>query len=123
MEPQISIIHPYGYGKTLYYKETKNNKARFVNQNQIFYREYQNKVEKLKSSKKKKNEGNERSRRNKSKFKDKCLNYTKKFGKMWLMISIIACYWVVYNPRRKTLENYQFLNSVEDIEDNIVLIR
>jgi hypothetical protein len=29
MEPQISIIHPYGFDKTLYYKETKNNKSKF----------------------------------------------------------------------------------------------
>jgi hypothetical protein len=42
---------------------------------------------------------------------------------MWLMISIIACYWAVYNPRRQTLENYQFLNSVEDIENNLIRIR
>lgn len=123
MEPQVSIIHPYGFGKTLYYKETKNNKSRFREQNQVVYQEFQKQVEKLKSSKKKTNEGNKDKSKKAGKFKDKCLNYTKKFGKMWLMISIIASYWAVYNPRRKTLENYQFLNSVEDIENNIVSIR
>lgn len=52
MEPQVTIIHPYGFDKTLYYKETKNNKARFKKYNRIEYQEYQKKVEKLKSSKK-----------------------------------------------------------------------
>jgi hypothetical protein len=80
-------------------------------------------VEKLKNAKKKNTQDSENANRNKSKFKYKCLNYTKKFGKMWLMISIIACYWIVYNPRRKTLENYQFLNSVENIEKRIINFR
>lgn len=48
------------------------------------------------------------------------MNFMKRFGKMWLIVSIIAAYWMVFAPRQKTLQNYQFLNSVEDIEMNIL---
>lgn len=39
---------------------------------------------------------------------------------MWLIISIILSYTLVYYPRSKSLENYQFLNSVDVIESEII---
>jgi hypothetical protein len=113
-------VYPYGYDKAQYYKETKPNRKKIMELNRQIHQEYKTKIEKLQNKNLSKDTDLATLKKQNSKVKEQVFGFFRKFGKMWLTISMILSYCWVYHPRSKSLENYQFLNSIDVIEGEIV---
>lgn len=121
--PEIEVVYPYGVDKAGFFKDNKKLRLMFEEESTSMISDYNLKKTKI-ISENTNDQGistvEARRMFKRARLKQRIFKHSRKIAKIILMVTIILCYYAVFGKRQNVLEKYQFLNAVEDIEDNVV---